>query len=126
MQERTPHGRVWRYARVPKTGSKSLLNAVEKIGCNQLIMSRSHRHTSVHGHGELSRNERGLLVLREPCDRFISAFNHLKDKLKGGASKTDDGRLEIKAVRKAQTAEEFAFALRANESLRRILWQEEI
>ena len=111
-----------RYARVPKTGSKSLLNAVEKIGCNQLTRPLASAHICM-GTASSHAMSVGCLFCASLATGYIS-LQSLKDKPKGGASKTDDGRLEISCA--SADGRGFAFAFRANESLRRILWQEEM
>ena len=70
------------YFRIPKTGSSSLL----------LQLRTCHSHITVHDHADgcrdmswcnasfLDRNKTPFAVVREPCDRFESQFDALKNK----------------------------------------------
>jgi len=89
------------YLRIAKSGSMSILAALEAANkttaCHGL---RSHYHETIAR--DLPPGSASFAVLRDPCERFVSVFDHLRFKLTGrpgGPELTHDAVTWARALR---------------------------
>lgn len=70
--------RRWHYLRIPKTGSTSIIQALQdKPTCTKNIAL--HFHTTLRE--DISDDPACFTVMREPVDRFISQWSHVRRRI---------------------------------------------
>ena len=69
------------YLRIAKTGSTSLVKAMQHMVKTQPECSRLRILSHEATYDTLSSGVHSFAVLREPCERFLSLYDHLKVKL---------------------------------------------
>ena len=63
------------FVHIPKTGGTSIRHALVEAGCRAMRVPRTARAHLLTAAAATQNERRCILVLREPTDRFISAYS---------------------------------------------------